>query len=259
MNIEEYISSGILEAYALGEVTPEQRQELERLLEEHEPLRNELSRIELTMEALAMELAAEPEGHLKEAILKKVKPAAKVVEMRPTFWKWAAAASIAVALTTSFLAYTYHERWKESSIALTNLLAQNQQMAQDYHVVNEKLDKIQHDFEVIENAAFTKVVMKGTSDAPEALATVYWNSGTQEVYLSIQNLRELSQVNQFQLWAIVDGAPVDAGVFDGDGNGLLKMKPVKGATAFAITIEPRGGNAIPSLGTMQVMGSLPKV
>lgn len=248
----------MLEAYALGDVTPKQREELERLLEENELLRSELVLIEQTMEALAMEHAIKPEHYLKERVLERVRPETKVVEMRSSPWRWAAVASVAIALISSFLAYTYYERWRESTLALNNLLAQNRQMAQDYNVVNEKLDKIQSDIEIIENAAFTKVVMKGTANAPEALASVYWNPGTQEVYLRIQNLRELSQTNQFQLWAIVDGSPVDAGVFDVVSEGLLKMKPVKGASAFAVTIEPRGGKATPNLGTMQVLGSLPQ-
>jgi anti-sigma-K factor RskA len=125
-------------------------------------------------------------------------------------------------------------------------------------VVNEKLDKIQDDFSIIQNSAFTKVVMKGTENAPESRASVYWNAESKEVYLSIQNLKQISQSNQFQLWAIVDGKPVDAGVFDFNVNGLLKMKSISGASAFAITIEPRGGQTSPTMETMQVIGSLPR-
>ena len=87
---------------------------------------------------------------------------------------------------------------------------------------------------------------------------MYWNPNSEEVYLSIQNLKELSEANQFQLWAIVDGKPVDAGVFDSNTEGLQRMKPVSGAVAFAVTIEPRGGNLAPTLETMQAMGNLSK-
>lgn len=44
---------------------------------------------------------------------------------------------------------------------------------------------------------------------------------------------------------MADGKPVDAGVFDmNTTTGLLRMKEMKGATAFAVTIEPRGGHRI---------------
>jgi anti-sigma-K factor RskA len=260
LNIKEYISSGILEAYALGEVTPIERNEVERNLDLYPELRVELELVEKTMEAFAMSGAIRPKASLKKLIMNKAEPAeTKIVHMQSApVWRYATAASIAIALCASYLAYHYHDKWIETSFALSDLIAQNQQIAQDYNVVNEKLDKIQNDFSIIENTDFTKIVMNGTANAPEALASVYWNPKSEEVFLSIQNLKELSQANQFQLWAIVDGKPVDAGVFDGSIDGLLKMKPISGAVAFAVTIEPRGGKASPTLETMQVMGGLPK-
>lgn len=263
MNIKEYISSGILEAYALGEVTPGERTEVEYNLSKYPELKAELELVEKTMEAFAMKGGIHPRVIVKKAVLDKVDVVepngTKVIPIQGTpIWRYAAAASIAIALITSYLAYHYYDKWETTSLALVNLIAQNQQIAQDYNVVNEKLDKIQNDFAIIENAAFTKVVMKGTANAPEALASVYWNSSTQEVYLSIQNLKELSKENQFQLWAIVDGKPVDAGVFDFVSDGLLKMKSISRAVAFAVTIEPRGGKTTPTLESMQVVGELPK-
>ena len=69
----------------------------------------------------------------------------------------------------------------------------------------------------------------------------------------------LAQENQYQLWAIIDGKPVDAGVFDNNFKGLLKMKDVgTGAATFAVTIEPRGGRQTPTLETMQVAGNVVK-
>lgn len=260
MNIKEYISSGILEAYALGEITPVERIEVENNLKQYPELKAELALVEKTIEALAMKGAIRPNALVKKAVMENANAGeTKVIPIQSApVWRYAAAASIVIALITSYLAYHYYDKWETTSLALVNLRAQNQQIAQDYNVVNEKLDKIQNDFSIIENTTFTKVVMKGTANAPEALASVYWNSSTQEVYLSIQNLKELSKENQFQLWAIVDGKPVDAGIFDAESNGLLKMNSVSGAVAFAVTIEPRGGRTTPTMESMQVMGTLPK-
>jgi anti-sigma-K factor RskA len=139
---------------------------------------------------------------------------------------------------------------------LEGLIAQNQQIAQDYDRVNQQLDKIEEDKKIIDNPAFKRVVLKGTENAPTALAYVYWNAQTNEVFLSIQNMQALGQGNQYQLWAIADGGPVDAGVFDADSTGLIKMKAMDKAGAFAVTIEPHGGKASPTLETMQVLGEV---
>ncbi len=262
MNVQEYISSGILEAYALGEVTAAERVSVEQALAQYPEVRSELNKVEVAMEKLVFASTIPPGSSVKGKIMARIadgKSTAKVIALKPetSLWKYAAAASIAIALMTSYLAFYYRQQWQETSIALSEIIAQNQQLAQEYNVVNQKLDKIQSDVSIIENTAFTKVVMKGTENDKNGLASIYWNSSTREVYLSIQQLREISKENQFQLWAIVNGKPVDAGVFDLNFAGLLKMKNIEGAAAFAVTIEPRGGKESPTLETMQVLGTVP--
>lgn len=258
MNIKEYISSGILESYVLGELTDAERLEVEKNLETHAELRKELAVIEQTLEAFAMKAAVAPRAAVKEKIFAAIKPEAKVVALN--VWKYVAAASIFVAFASSFMAYNFWSNWKETEITLTELRALNEQVARDYNQVNQRLTDIETQMVIINNPAFQRVVLKGTANAPEAIASVYWNQTTQEVFLSVQNLKALAKDQQYQLWAIVDGKPVDMGVFDSpDGAtalaGLLKMKTTGKAAAFAVTIEPRGGKASPSLETMQVLGN----
>jgi anti-sigma-K factor RskA len=262
VNVQEYISSGILEAYALGEATAAERASVEQAMSAYPEIKEELRRVEETLEKMAFALAIVPPAPVKEKILAHIyDPAegAKVIPMqseRP-FWKYAAAASLAVALMSSYLAFYYNQLWKANAVELAQIKSENARTAEDYNVVRQKLDKIENDLDVIENLSFTRVVMKGTANDKDALASVYWNSSTEEVYLSVQKLKEISTSNQFQLWAIVNGKPVDAGVFDlNNVAGLLKMKKITGAAAFAVTVEPRGGKDQPTLETMQVVGSV---
>jgi anti-sigma-K factor RskA len=268
LNIAEYISSGILEAYALGELTDSERAAVEENLLRYPELKKELSLIEEAQETLLMQTAIAPRSSVKTDLFSKidsVKPEAKVIslhapESSSDFWKFAAAASITIALISSYLAYNYWDKWKSTETNLQALVEQNQRVAQDYNHVNQRLDKIETDLKIIDNPAFTRVVMKGTPNAPQAMASVYWNEASKEVYVSIQNMKELAQENQYQLWAIIDGKPVDAGVFDGNiAAGLIKMKDIgKGAATFAVTVEPKGGKASPTMETMQVAGNVEK-
>lgn len=262
MNVTDYISSGILEAYALGELSAAERSAVEKNLVQYPELRAELARIEEVQEQLLMKAAIAPRASLKSEIFSKIEsPAseAKIVSMTSPGWKYAAAASIAIALISSYLAYEYYDRWKTSEENLSTLIAQNRQIAQDYNTVNQRLDKMQSDMHVIGNPDFQRVTMNGSAIAPDSKAYVYWNEKTREVYLSIENMKTLAQENQYQLWAMIDGKPVDAGVFDMDtANGLLRMKDMAGAAAFAVTIEPRGGRPTPSLDKMQMIGNVKK-
>ena len=268
MNVEEYISSGILEAYVQGSLSEKERTAVEQNLKQYPELRRELAIIEEVQEALLLKAAIQPKPSTKNDLFAKLdtfkKPETKVVSMERnnsanSFWKFAAAASIFVALISSYLAYDYWNKWKKTEGSLATLIAQNQQIALDYNTVNNRLDQIQKDIDVLNNPAFERIVMTGTPNTPQSLASVYWNKSTREVYLSIQDMKELTAENQYQLWAFIDGKPVDAGVFNSDSKGLLKMKEIaSGATKFAVTIEPRGGKASPTLETMQVAGNVIK-
>jgi anti-sigma-K factor RskA len=263
LNIKEYIATGILEAYALGELSATERAEVEKNLIQYPELRDELSKIENTQEELLMKLAIAPPASVKIKVMEVAQSKGKVVSMNSSStiqWKYAAAASLALAFALGYLAYDYRDRWIHSQVALNELIAQNQQVAQDYNRVNLRLDKMESDLRVINDPTFTKVVMKGTANAPQSLASVYWNKETKEVYLSIQNMRELANEKQYQLWAQIDGKMVDAGVFDGNVSGLIKMKQMfkESVTVFAVTIEPRGGKPEPTVETLQVAGTVIK-
>jgi anti-sigma-K factor RskA len=266
VNVEAYISSGILEAYALGELSEQERVEVEKNLAQYPALRKELALIEEAQEQLLLKAAIQPGTAVKTKLFAAIDaqaPKGKVVGMKAetatSFWKLAAAASVSIALITSYLAYNYWNKWRLTELRLTELVAQNQQMAKDYNTVNERLDDFEKDLNIVNNPAFSRIVMKGTPNAPASMASVYWNQTTKEVYLSIQDMKQLAQENQYQLWAIIDGKPVDAGVFDANFKGLLKMKDIQqGAATFAVTVEPRGGKDSPTLETMQVVGNVVK-
>lgn len=265
MNLEEYISSGVLEAYAAGLLAENERKEVEQNLLVYPALKIELDQIEATQELLLMKTAVQPNAHVKTQLFKALdqQDDKNVIPLKLTsnsmrFLQFAVAASLSLAIISSFIAYNYYNKWRTTVVSLNELTSRNQQIAEDYNTVNNRITEIETDLRVMNSPDFKRVVMKGTANAPQALAAVYWNESSNEVYLSLQNMRELSKENQYQLWAIIDGKPVDAGVFDGNLAGLVKMKKIgQGAAAFAVTIEPKGGKSSPTLETMQVLGNTP--
>lgn len=265
MSIEEYISSGVLESYVLDQLTLAERVEVEKIAHDHAVVREEIELIELSIEAIAFKSPVKPAGHLRSSILNKIEgkendtPVISIDRNDSgSFLKYAAAASIIVALGSSILAFNYWNKWKGAENRLSDLIAQNEQFAENYNTVNQQLNNLENAVAVIDNSAYTRVVLNGTDKSPEAKATIYWNKTTEDVYLSIKNLKVISQDQQYQLWAIIDGKPVDAGVFDlSNSSMLVQMKSTNpNAVAFAVTIEPRGGSENPSLETMQVIGNV---
>lgn len=263
MNVEEYISSGILEAYVLGDLPPEEAIEVSRLAKEHSEIKEEISKIEISLEQTAFEMAVKPPSRIKEKILDEINDSpekARTIKLTPTtsnYFKYLSAASVVLAVVAGLLAYSYYNKWQTAEGELTALIAQNQQIAEDYSTVRSELENIEQNFQIVNNADYQRVVMNGTDNSPQSLAYVYWNEESDEVYLSVGRLSPLPDEQQYQLWAIVDGQPVDAGVFDLESSSLVSMKNIaESASAFAVTIEPRGGSSSPTLETMQVLGNV---
>lgn len=271
MDIKDYIASGILEAYALDDLPQEERAAVETMLSKHPELRQELDTIEEGLEALAMETAIAPPPDLKDSLFAALdseetakeeavpQPEIKVIPLVPKksyVWNYIAAASVSIALVSSFMAYDFHNRWKRTQEAYADIINSNELLANQNNRVNNRLDQIEQDFKVLVNPDFGRVDMASVIEGQSFAASVYWNKKTEEAYLSIQELRELTAQQQYQLWAIVDGKPVDLGVFDITEGALTKMKSIANVATFAVTIEPKGGSINPTLDAMQVAGNV---
>lgn len=78
--------------------------------------------------------------------------------------------------------------------------------------------------------------------------------------LNVENLPMPPSGKQYQLWALKDGKPIDAGVFDmiPGTEGDMHMMPVTiaDADAFAVTLEKKGGSPSPTLTQLYAMGKI---
>ncbi len=74
--MEEYITSGILEEFVLGHLTKTERAEVLILAERHENIRDEITKIEKSIEELAQRAAIQPPVNLRAKIMKSLLPPA---------------------------------------------------------------------------------------------------------------------------------------------------------------------------------------
>ncbi len=258
MNIREYIASGILEAYVMGEVTAAERREVEEYRAKYPEIREELDSIEKSQEAFLISTGMTPSPGLRSRILENLPerdaPVRQLSQASAFPWRMIAAASLVLAVLAGGLAVVFYQNWQEARTRLSDLTAQNQQIAENYNRVRSDLQDIQSDLTILANPDFQRIALARPEGGTEA--QVFWNQESQEVYLRSLSLARLAEDQQYQLWALIDGQPVDAGVFDSGGDGILKMKNIARADAFAITIEPRGGSENPTLSELQVIGEL---
>ena len=273
MNVQEYISSGIVESYVLGLASLEERLEFERNCEAYAEIRAARDSFERSLEEQAIENAQSPPSRLKGKIFARIdiekeerlmeRPLRPkklpVAQIRPTWSRYVAAAAVVLLAVSTILNFYFFTKYKEYIAKYDDLVAAQTQTA----LLNQAMQTKMHDYEsaltLIRNPGMAIVKMPGApaSPSPSSMATVYWDTKTKDVYLMVNNLPMPGADKQYQLWAIVDGKPVDAGVFEMvTSPPMVKMKNIPQAQAFAITLEKRGGSPTPTMQAMYVMGKV---
>jgi anti-sigma-K factor RskA len=264
VNVKEYIQSGIVESYVLGMATDAERLEFEQACTDYPEVATARDAFERSLEEQLLQDSVAPPSHLRDKILEAVKPSTtengmqQEVDETPVrqmnVWKWVAAASLILLVGAGYWAYTTNEKYKE-------LVAKQAPMEKQLQESIAQLDTLQKDADILRHPMKT-VSLKGTEMAPQAQTTVYWDTtGTsKDVYMVINNLPVTATDKQYQLWALLDGQPIDLGVFDFEVQQkrlVMKMKNVQNAQAFAITLEQRGRlNQEKPEGKIYVVGNL---
>jgi anti-sigma-K factor RskA len=252
MNVQFYIESGMLEQYVLGKLCAEESRVIEDLCARHPELAAERDAIELALYAVAASESKKAPAFNKAAIVQKVAqenskapvstelPAMKV-SVNNTWRNIAVAASIAAIIGVGM--------WLFNNGAKNDLAAQ---LASTKSVTEKQAQELQ----IIKNPNYKAINLAGLDSTKTfEAAIVYYNAQAQDVYIAWNQKAQLASNEQYQLWAIVDGKPVDAGVFNEQPD-LQKMKLISKASAFAITIEKVGGSVSPTMNRMVCMGKV---
>ncbi len=276
MDIKAYIESGVLESYALGMCNEQEAHEVETLCAQYPELKTELLAIQQSLNAYASTYSSQPAPATKNNVLAAIdtleqeeeKARREITPLFPAidtkviklFDRYRKATAIAASLLVVSLIgnIIFYSKYKAASNEVIALNQEKQVLADNMKNNQVKLDGMNHDMAILKNPEVAKVMMKGLPQSPESMAMIYWNKNSKEVFLEVKNLPIPEAGKQYQLWAIVGGKPVDAGMITmtaGDSS-LLKMKDFETAEAFAITLEKEGGSPSPTVTAMYVMGNV---
>lgn len=275
MDIQAYIESGIIESYVLGLASDEEAAEVLQLIKQYPEVKQAIEAFEASLEQLALHEASVPPPHVKENLMQtlqgefandaathttttksfttpvipfdgeataRVKPLVRV-------WQYMAAACLILFIVSAAFNIYFYKNYQTA----TN---QYQALLLERNSLQANNDAYKTSMQLMSDTATLKVEMKGVKGKENSVATVFWNKQTKDVYLLQNSLPQTPGDKQYQLWAIVDGKPVDAGVIENCDEALCKMKNIPKAQAFAITLEKKGGSPTPTLDAMFVMGGV---
>ena len=270
MDWKEYIDSGMLELYVSGSLPEEDMVRIRDLELQHPELAHKIDEVQRTMVQYSESMVTEEvmpsiPSFESEARKPTKKEDAKVVSLTSAK-RWTVAASIVALITASFaVVQTVRLKTIQRELAMAKSEVQFAAVKYEEKLAREselrlELENTRTEFmDIAANLSdpnTQKIVLKGQPVVPDAEALVYWNTKTQRTYINPYALPELDEAHQYQLWVLVDGKPLDAGLLNNNDNSLQPTKNIAAADAFAITVEPTGGSQTPTLEKLYVIGEV---
>lgn len=256
MDIKKYIASGILEQYVLGFATEAERLEVEKNAQTYPEIQKELDAIELAMQQYAMihevEKPAGVEAKFNQRIdeLSSKNPKPPTSNNSSTGNKsggiWLPLILVGALLATGWWGLSNFNNNKNTQANLANT-------QQNLNTLQTSCDETSRENEALKERL--RILQDPDNQAVKiavddnVYASIIWNSQTQKSYLFNTNkLTPPPAGKQYQLWAIVDGVPVDMKpiVLSTDDEALVEVDFIENPTAFAISLEDEGGNATPT-------------
>lgn len=268
MNTQDIISSGIIESYVLGTASPEEVAMLGCMQQSFPEIKAAVLEAQQALERMASHLAVTPSAGLKEKIWDRIEAETAATNTDPDTtkvtaaqaaipvkagksiaWKgWAMAASVLLILSIAANIY-YNQDNVQKERELAAITAQKNEQALKMAAAESRIAMLnQPDMKVVR--------LKGAENHTTAHAMVFWNEQTKEVYLDAAALPKAPSGKQYQLWAMVNGKPVDAGLYTSEAELSKALSTIPQAEAFAITLENAGGSPVPTLSQLYVIGTV---
>lgn len=259
--------------YVLGVLTLEETRAFEAALSRDAGLRQLVSALQVSRDALAGSLpavTAPPE--LNRKILAQIEAQEKNISLpartEPSLgwapWApwlpWALAACLVIVCAISL---------SQQKMLRQKIGAQAKQLTD----LNQLADSLRSETQGLQQAVATlretnelqnvRIAMLSSllEDSPKAVAVSLWDEKQQRGVFVVQNLKPLPTDRDYQLWVIDPKyqSPVNAGVFQVDAQGNVRLqfkadKLIETASKFAVTQEPKGGLPAPTMKNLVLIG-----
>jgi len=262
MDVIALVESGSIESYVLGLATEQEAIEIELLAKENTEIYALLveNRKVLEQYALAFEISAPESVRVNIFNAINMEKETKEIEFKPStpIKTWWVAASLLISVASLLGNVYYGTQAEQLKSQLSQINKTNNKLTYENLINRANYRNAAEQLSLLHKHGSKTTHLEGLAIAKESSAMIYWNSETKDLYLSIDNLPKTPEGKQYQLWALADGKPVDAGVVDinAEKNSLVKMKLVQNAKAFAISLENVGGAVSPNMNAIFAMGNI---
>jgi len=272
-----YIESGILELYVLGQLSVQEQSEVQNMASTYPEVKQEMEAIEIAMEHYAVQNAVKPTFGLENKIFERIglsaiapQQEAKIIPLNADInsgyqakirgLRLALVACVALLVVSVAALYSAHSDLGIAREQIASLSSDREKFTSTVNYMKENNADLNKLVAMADDPNWKTIKLAGQKN-PNDNMVVYWHPKEQHVMVNTTKmaLPVNDKAHQYQLWALVNGKPVDLGVFDVNPDTahiLVNMKEIGTAQAFAVTLEQRGGSPTPTMEQMMVMGGV---
>lgn len=251
MTKEEFLKSGLIEQHVLGLTSPEEEMVVQQFLQQYPEMRDEVESLHNAMHQYASQYAIPS----PDDVLDKANPVSQPVAEAPR-----AARSPLLLYTLLFLLagasmwlYNSNHRQGQNIIQLEAEYASLKEYCDQHDAENRRAQAL---LDKTKLPTTEKLVVSGTSIAPQCFAVAYWNPELKEGWLDPTKLPPLADDRQYQIWADVHGEMISIGLIPKDQNSLITINYLPEAESINITQEVLGGVDHPTVDLLTANGIL---
>jgi len=240
MSKEEFMLSGYLERYALGELTDAEIVKVKKYLEKYPSLRQELGYMEKSLEQIARQNAIEPPRLTADKISNRIaRDSAKAKNPRGrSGWNY--------AIWLGLIAAMLYSIWTLYNVQ-SELKSQEHEFAMLARECDEKAEMAAQRIAIYEHEATQMYRLMSGSAVTQCHAVVLWNDELKTGYLKTHGLPPVSASETYQIWADKEGVMIPVGLLETKSPHLQELKYIEDAESLTITIEPAGGSKHPTV------------
>ena len=231
MNHERF--EDLKDAFVLGALPESERREFEEYLIEHPERQAEIDDLSTVAGLLALSPdEQEPPPELRRSIMDLVE--AEAGRPRVESWSW-------LARMQEFLGVRGLALGAAAAMLVIGLFSWNM-------ILQSEIRDMQGQIQSRQSAQDSQTVaLEGSGAARGAQAELVVLEGDQAVLVA-EDMPPPPEGKTFQIWVIEGDVPKPSGLFEPDKDRVAAVveKPLEGADAVAVTVEPEGGSAKPT-------------
>ena len=209
MGATSYISSGLIEAYVSGLASSNEREELELAMAQYPEVAAAYQNCQLDMEHYVSLQSVPPPTTIRERLLGRLgdeetarangsyvdenalpeEPVQKVLVSGA--WRWMAAAAILLLLIGGMLYFDLYTRYNDYKSKFEAMAVSKNAMAAEMNAYHTRMEEMDKTLQMVKDPSMKMVRMPGTKPFPAAMATVFWNQASKEVFVMVNTKESL--------------------------------------------------------------------